>query len=174
MATLDGLDLGRFGVWTFDFEHQPAARLRESMQELEAQGWGAVWVPELLGREALSHATYLLSCTERIRVINGIAQITERSARAAHGGSVLLADAFPDRHVMGLGYGAKRPAAPPVAAMTAYLDEIDAAETPNPPPARQVRRIVAAYGPRMLALARDRSAGAHTYKVDFDWVVVTF
>ena len=166
MATVDGLDLGTFGVWTFDFEHQPTARLRESMQELEEQGWGAVWIPELLGREALSHAGYLLSCTERIHVINGIAEIAERTARAAYGGSLLLADAYPNRHVMGLGYGARRPEAPPLVAMTAYLDEMDAAETPNPSPANPVRRVVAAYGPKMLALARDRSAGAHTYKVN--------
>jgi probable F420-dependent oxidoreductase len=166
MPTLEGLDLGTFGVWTFDFEHQPAARLREWIQELEDQGWGAVWIPELLGREALSHAGYLLSCTNRIQVINAIAQISERTARAAHGGSLLLADAYPNRHVMGLGYGARRPEASPLVAMNAYLDEMDAAETPNPPPATPLRRVVAAYGPKMLAVARDRSAGAHTYKVN--------
>ncbi len=54
-----GLDLGRFGVWTFDFEFQPAAQMRTSIQELEEQGWRAFWIPELFGREALTHASYL-------------------------------------------------------------------------------------------------------------------
>jgi len=75
MGSIEGLDLGQFGIWTFDFEDQPAARMRESIQELEAQGWRAFWVPERDGREALTHAGYLLSCTERMHVINGIARI---------------------------------------------------------------------------------------------------
>jgi probable F420-dependent oxidoreductase len=52
-----------------------------------------------------------------------------------------------------------------MAAMTAYLDELDAVTSPNPAPKVPAPRILAAYGPKMLALARDRSAGAHCYKV---------
>jgi probable F420-dependent oxidoreductase len=43
--------------------------------------------------------------------------------------------------------------------MVAYLDALDAA--PEPPPREE--RVLAALGPRMLALSRDRSAGAHPY-----------
>ena len=50
--------------------------------------------------------------------------------------------------------------------MTEYLDELDAVKTPNPEPRAPIRRILAAYGPKMLELARDRSAGAHTYHVN--------
>jgi probable F420-dependent oxidoreductase len=77
-----------------------------------------------------------------------------------------LADAYPNRHVLGLGGGGERPGSKPMAAMTAYLDELDALESPNPAPASPIRRILAAYGPKMLELARDRSAGAHTYHVN--------
>jgi probable F420-dependent oxidoreductase len=167
MGSIDGLDLGTFGVWTFDFEHQPATQMRESIQELEQQGWGAFWIPELLGREALTHAGYLLSCTERMPIVNGIAQIWAREARWTRGACLLLADAYPDRHVLGLGFGGHdRPGTTPLAAMTAYLDELDALESLNPAPRAHIRRIVAAYGPKMLALARDRSAGAHSYKAN--------
>jgi probable F420-dependent oxidoreductase len=167
MGSIGGLDLGTFGIWTFDFEDQPAAQMRESVQELEEQGWRAFWIPELLGREAFSHAGFLLSCTERIHVVNGIAQIWAREARWMVGGSRLLADAYPDRYVLGLGFGGHdRPGTTPMAAMTRYLDEMDALETPNPAPEVPVRRILAAYGPKMLGLARDRAAGAHTYKVN--------
>jgi probable F420-dependent oxidoreductase len=160
------VELGRFGVWTFDFEHLPAAQMRESIQELEEQGWPAFWIPELLGREALTHAAFLLSCTERIQVVNGIAQIRSREARWTHGASLLLADAYPNRHVLGLGIGGARPGTKPLAAMAEYLDELDATETPNPEPTAPIRRILAAYGPKMLALARDRADGAHTYHVN--------
>jgi probable F420-dependent oxidoreductase len=167
MGSINGTDLGTFGVWTFDFEYQPAALMRESVQELEELGWKAFWIPELLGREALSHAGYLLSCTERIAVINGIAQIRSRGAFWTHGASVLLADAYPGRYVLGLGLGGGgRQGTKPMAAMTAYLDELDAATSPNPEPKLAAPRILAAYGPKMLALARDRAAGAHCYKVN--------
>jgi probable F420-dependent oxidoreductase len=165
MGSIDGLDLGTFGIWTFDFEHQPAAQMRESIQELEEQGWRAFWMPELLGREAFSHAGYLLACTEEMHVINGIAKIWSREARWTHAAALLLADAYPNRHVLGLGFGDARPGVKPMAAMIDYLDEMDALELPNPSPAAPIRRILAAYGPKMLALARDRAGGAHSYHV---------
>ncbi|WP_374195031.1 TIGR03620 family F420-dependent LLM class oxidoreductase [Amycolatopsis sp. 195334CR] len=159
------LELGRFGVWTFDFEHQPASAMRESVRELEELGWPAFWVPELLGREALTHAGFLLAATERITVVNGIAQIWSREPRWTHGGAKLLADAYPGRHVLGLGFGGARPGTKPLRAMRQYLDDLDAATDVNPAPSGPMRRILAAYGPKMLELARERSAGAHTYHV---------
>jgi probable F420-dependent oxidoreductase len=166
MGSIDGLDLGTFGVWTFDFEDQSAARMRESIQELEAQGWRAFWIPERDGREALTHAGYLLSCTERMHIVNGIARIWSREARFTLGASLLLADAYPDRHVLGLGFGGEKPGTKPLEAMVRYLDEMDTVRTPNPVPTAPIHRILAAYGPKMLELARDRSAGAHTYHVN--------
>ncbi|MGW0661489.1 TIGR03620 family F420-dependent LLM class oxidoreductase [Streptodolium elevatio] len=166
MRDLDGLDLGAFGIWTFDFEDLPAAGIRDAAQELEALGWRAVWIPERDGREALTHAGFLLASTERMHVVNGIARIWSREARWTYGAGLLLADAYPDRHVLGLGVSGGKPGTKPYAAMVEYLDELDALETPNPAPAAPMRRILAAYGPKMLELARDRSAGAHTYHVN--------
>jgi probable F420-dependent oxidoreductase len=166
MSGIDGLNLGTFGIYTFDFEHQPAAQIRESVRGLEEQGWRALWFPEVGGREALTHAAFLLSCTARMHIINGIAQIWAREPQRAHGASLLLADAYPGRHLLGLGVGRSRPGIKPVAAMTGYLDKLDALTPPNPAPQAPLHRILAAYGPRMLGLARDRSAGAHTYHVN--------
>jgi probable F420-dependent oxidoreductase len=102
-----------------------------------------------------------------MRVFNAIALIWSREARWTYGASLLLADAYANRHVLGLGFGGyDRPATTPLAAMNAYLDELDALQTPNPAPKAPMRRILAAYGPKMLALARDRAAGAQTDKVD--------
>jgi len=165
MGVIDGMDLGRFGVWTFDFEEQPASRMRESAQELEGLGWRAIWIPERDGREALTHAGFLLSATERVTVANGIARIWSREPRWAQGAALLLADAYPDRHLLGLGVGAGRPGGKPLQAMRDYLDDMDAATSASPPPRSPTRRVLAAYGPKMLALARDRSEGAHTYHV---------
>ena len=49
----------------------------------------------------------------------------------------------------------------PLSAMRAYLDELDAQPVPVP----RERRLLAALGPKMLALAGERSAGAHPYLV---------
>ncbi|GGZ84098.1 TIGR03620 family F420-dependent LLM class oxidoreductase [Streptomyces echinoruber] len=175
MGSLEGLDLGTFGVYTFDFEHLPAARMREAVRDLEEQGWRALWFPEVGGREALTLAGYLLSCTERLHIVNGIAQIWSRGARWTYGAARLLADAHPGRHVLGLGFGGEqRPGVKPLAAMAGYLDELDALHERTADgrtaagaaePAPRIRRVLAAYGPKMLALARDRAAGAHTYHV---------
>jgi probable F420-dependent oxidoreductase len=157
------VELGRFGVWTFDFEFQAAGLIRESVQELEELGWPAVWFPEGAGREAMTLAGFLLSSTERIAVVNGIAQIGAREPRSTQGAAVLLADAYPGRHLLGLGVG--DPRSKPLQAMGEYLDELDATVSANPAPQTPVRRVLAAYGPKMLELARDRADGAHTYHV---------
>ena len=49
----------------------------------------------------------------------------------------------------------------PYSKVVAYLDALDALDTPVPPE----RRMLAALGPRMLELAAARSAGAHPYFV---------
>jgi probable F420-dependent oxidoreductase len=165
MGAIDGMDLGRFGIWTFDFEEQPASRMRDSIQELEGLGWPAFWIPERDGREAMTHAGFLLSATERIRIVNGIAKIWSREPRWAQGAAVLLADAYPGRHLLGLGVGDARPGVKPLAAMAGYLDELDATTSANPRPEAPMRRLLAAYGPKMLQLAADRADGAHTYHV---------
>jgi len=165
MGAIDGMDLGRFGIWTFDFEDQPASMIRDSVQELEALGWQALWIPERDGREAMTHAGFLLAGSERISVVNGIARIWSREPRWTRGAALLLADAYPDRHLLGLGVGGGRPASKPLQAMSDYLDEMDAVTSANPLPRAPMRRVLAAYGPKMLAMARDRSAGAHTYHV---------
>lgn len=166
MGAIAGMDLGRFGVWTFDFENQPASVMRDSIQELDELGWQAFWIPETTGREAMTHAGFLLAGSERITVVNGIARIWSRDARWTQGAAVLLADAYPNRHLLGLGFGGTpRPGLKPLQAMSDYLDDMDAATSANPAPQGPMRRLLAAYGPQMLKLAGERTAGAHTYHV---------
>ncbi len=165
MGAIEGMELGRFGVWTFDFEDQPAVMMRDSIQELEGLGWRAFWIPERDGREAMTHAGFLLSCTQEINIVNGIARIWSREPQWTLGAAVLLADAYPGRHLLGLGVGGGRPGTTPLRAMWRYLDDMDAATSANPAPRQPVRRVLAAYGPKMLQMARDRALGAHTYHV---------
>ncbi len=164
MTTIEGMRLGRYGIWTFDFESQPASLIRESARELEELGWPALWIPETDGREALTHAGFLLAATENLTVVNGIAQIGSREPRWTQGAALLLADAYPNRHLLGLGFGGV-PGPKPLDAVRGYLEAMDAVTNANPAPRAPMRRLLAAYGPKMLELARDHAAGAHTYHV---------
>jgi len=167
------MDLGAVGLWTFQLDLQPAAVARDLAAEIDDQGWGALWLPEAIGREPLSHAAVLLGATERIVVATGVANVWSRSASAAAAGQRLLADASGGRFLLGLGVSH----APmvegflgqtyerPLAKMRSYLDELDRAFSTSPPPAQEPPRVLAALGPRMLRLAAERAWGALTYLV---------
>jgi probable F420-dependent oxidoreductase len=164
--------LGRVGVWTFAFDALSAAAVRDAAAEIERLGYPALWVPEGgTSREIFAHLSLLLSSTERITACSGIANVTARHAEAMAGGARTLADAYGDRVVMGIGIGHQYTAgrrnqewADPVGRMEAYLDVMDRARM-GPTPEEPARRLLAALGPRMLAVAAERALGAHTYFV---------
>jgi probable F420-dependent oxidoreductase len=162
--------LGRFGIWAGQLDALPYRDAVALARGAEALGLSALWFPESVGREALSQAALLLDATERITVATGVANIWARDAVAARNGARALGEAHPGRFVLGLGVshaplvgdrgGAYRR---PLEAMTHYLDRMAEAPYRGPEPPVPVPVVLAALGPRMLALARDRAAGAHTF-----------
>lgn len=165
------MDLGRVGIWTFAFELHPAARVREAAAEVERLGYGALWIPEALGREAFSHAALLLAATTRIPVATGIANVWARDAMAMAGAQKTLSEAWPGRFLLGIGVshaplvGMRGHAYQrPLTFMRRYLDAMDAAiyNAPAPP---STARVLGALAPKMLALAAERADGAHPYFV---------
>src|SRR5688572_32851199 len=96
-------DPGRVGLWTFALDRQPLTRAQELAAELEALGYGAVWLPEAVGRDPLVHAGLLLSATDRLTVATGIASIHGRMPLMMSSGWRTLSEAFPGRFVLGLG-----------------------------------------------------------------------
>ncbi|MGQ0843577.1 MAG: TIGR03620 family F420-dependent LLM class oxidoreductase [Sporichthyaceae bacterium] len=163
-AALDRARLGRVGLWTFDFDVQPWAAVRPTLELLEKEGVGTVWFPELFGRDALTQAGLILGATERMVAANGILRTDRYSATAAAAGAMTLADAYPGRHVLGLGVG-PFPDGDPFALLGAFLDGLAQASTSFPPPNTPPPIVVAAYGPRMCQFGADRTAGLHTYLV---------
>ncbi len=167
------MDVGAVGIWTAQLDLQPAARAREAVVEIEALGYGALWVPEAVGREAVSHAALLLEATERMVVATGVANIFARVPSAAANAQRLLADASGGRFLLGLGVShgpmveglLGQSWDKPLDRMRAYLDAVDDAFTVSPPPADDPPRVIAALGPRMLELAAARAWGALTYFV---------
>ena len=162
--------LGPVGLWTRQLDAQPTERVRATVAELEQLGWGSLWCWEVLGREALTNAALLLAATGRMVLGTGIASIWARDPAAMANAQRTLAEAYPGRFVLGVGvsHGPLVDARGhryqrPLATMRAYLDAMDAAPWQGPPLAEEPPRVLAALGPRMLALAAERSAGALTY-----------
>jgi probable F420-dependent oxidoreductase len=166
------VNLGRVGIWTTALDFQPAAEARKAAAQLEALGYGAIWVGESVRREAFANAAILLAATERIVIATGIANIYARDPVTMAAGQKTLAEAFPNRFLLGVGVshaslvqGRGHEYRKPVETMRAYLDAMDQAPYQGFPPTEEPRRVLAALGPRMLQLARDRSWGAHPYFV---------
>jgi probable F420-dependent oxidoreductase len=167
------IELGPIGIWTAQFDYQPAAKAREAAAELEQLGFGAIWFPESVGRESLTNAALLLGGTSRIVIATGIANIYARDPVTTAAGQNTLAEAYPGRFLLGLGvshiplveqvrghsYGK------PVASMRAYLDAMDRAPYRSVPPSVSPVKVLAALGPGMLRLAAARAGGAHSYFV---------
>lgn len=165
---------GPVGLWTAALDAVPPAAVPDVVGALDAQGWDALWFGEAYGREAFSAAHLYLTGSDRMAVATGIASIYGRDAVAASSAGRLLADLFPGRFVLGLGVSHAplvermrgHSYATPLRAMGEYLDAMDAApwlaagDGQPPPP-----RVLAALGPKMLELSRDRAAGAHPYLV---------
>jgi probable F420-dependent oxidoreductase len=165
------VNLVRIGLWTAHLDGLPWAEARDVAAEIEALGYGAIWVPEAVNRDALVNSALLLGTTRHIVVATGIVPIYARDAMTTNAGWRTLEEAFPERFLLGLGVSHK-PAVegmrnttygPPVATMRAYLDAMDAAPFFAAQPTTPPRRLLAALGPKMLALAAERTDGAHPY-----------
>ncbi|MEU6666272.1 LLM class F420-dependent oxidoreductase [Streptomyces sp. NPDC046727] len=154
--------VGRYGVWSFELRSEDPARrgeLDEAAAELEELGFGAVW---LGGNSTAAHAAPLIGATRRLTVGTSIQSVWQQDAATTAAGFAEVEAAHPGRFVLGLGVShgpLVKDYSRPYAAMTGYLDELDTAGVPAD------RRVLAALGPRMLGLARDRAAGAIPYLV---------
>jgi probable F420-dependent oxidoreductase len=167
------VDIGRVGIWTAALDQLPATKAGEVAAELEDLGFGAIWLPEAVGKDPLIHAALLLSATSRITVATGIASIYARDAIAMKQGQLTLTEAFPDRFLLGLGVSHAPMVegmrghvyASPVRTMGAYLEAMANARYFGAAPASPPRTVLGALGPKMLALAAASTDGAHPYNV---------
>ncbi|HEX2028661.1 MAG TPA: TIGR03620 family F420-dependent LLM class oxidoreductase [Nitriliruptorales bacterium] len=162
--------LSSFGVWASHLGLLPIGTARQLAADIEALGYSALWVGEAESREALTHAGLLLAATSRVVVATGIANIWARDAMAMVNGARTLAEAYPGRFLLGIGASHAplldrrgQAYARPYSAMVDYLDAMEVAPWRGPAVPEAPPVVLAALGPRMLALARVRTAGAHTF-----------
>ncbi len=169
--TAHRIDIGTYGIWTALLDLHPTPKVKDVVAELDSLGWGALWRPESTGRDPLITAALWLDACERMAVATGIAQTYARHPLTMNAGVRTLAEAFPGRFLLGLGVSH----APmvegvrgldysrPLRDMADYLDAMDASPFTGQGPSERPPRVLAALGPKMLALSAEKADGAHPY-----------
>jgi probable F420-dependent oxidoreductase len=164
------MELGKLGVWV-SMDSMTAAAAAAFARRVEEWGYAALWIPESRGRNALTHSSWLLANTQRLIVATGIANIYARDPMAMANGQRGLNEQSDGRFLLGVGVS-HRPMVQglrghtygkPVATMRAYLEGMRNAPYQAPMPSEQPLTIVAALGPRMMALSSELADGAHPY-----------
>jgi probable F420-dependent oxidoreductase len=164
------MELGKLGVWV-SMDSMTAAAAAAFAKRAEERGYAALWIPESRGRNALVHSSWLLTNTRSLIVATGIANIYARDPMAMANGQRGLNEQSDDRFLLGIGVS-HRPMVQglrghnygkPVATMRAYLQAMREAPYQAPMPREKPLTIVAALGPRMMALSSELADGAHPY-----------
>lgn len=169
--------VGRVGVWG----HLDSLRmgdLRSYGRRVEELGFGALWVPETVGREPFALLALLAGGTSRLVLGTSIASIYARDAVTTRAAAMTLHEATGGRFILGLGVSHPHLVtkvrgheyAAPVTAMRDYLAAYRTALYRGPlvegdAGAAEPRVLVAALRPRMTALAAVDADGAFPYLV---------
>jgi len=158
------MDLGKVGVWWSGSWIAQADPSLDVAAELEALGYGAVWSSGGFDQGLSSRFERLLASTSHIPVASGIVSIWASPPQEIAPAVAGLEAKQRGRFLLGLGASHAlivENYSRPYERMVEYLDVLDVTEPSVP--AR--RRVLAALGPRMLALAASRATGAHPYFV---------
>jgi probable F420-dependent oxidoreductase len=155
--------LGRIGIWSMELRFGDAAEARDAAIELDELGYGGIWIPGGLGGDITGDMSRLRDATKKAVICSGIINIWKHTPEEIGAWWAAQTPAQQSRLLLGLGvshgpiigesYGK------PLAAMRAFLDGLAAQNLPAS------ALCLAALGPKMLELARDRTAGAHPYLV---------
>ena len=160
------MELGRVGIWSGQFRVDDPAGAATAAALIEELGFSALWIPGGAGGDILGTVGDALGVTEHLVLATGILNVWMHEPADVAAGHAALTAAHPDRFLLGLGVShaplvdtTGQTYARPLDVVTGYLDALDV----GPPPVPVAERVLAALGPRMLELARDRTAGAHPY-----------
>jgi len=162
------MKLGRLGVW-YSTDKLNGGQLADLVRVIESSGYAAFWYPESRGYESMSLAAYLLSKSTRLTIGSSIANIYARDPFTAQRAMVSLNNLYGGRFILGLGVShipmveglRGHRYDKPLGAMRAYLDGIHK----GLPAGEEAPVMVAALGPKMLALSAEKSLGAVPYNV---------
>jgi probable F420-dependent oxidoreductase len=153
--------LGPLGIWM-----PPPARIgvepESYARQIEAAGFTSLWIPGVNSLDDLAALEPALAATDRLVVGTGIASVWTWAPGELAAAVDRLETLYPGRFILGLGVShaplvesTGQAYVKPYTKMVQFLDEL--------PSSLSVPLVLAALGPRMLQLSRDRTAGAHPY-----------
>ena len=124
-----------------------------------------------MGRDVLVSSTWLLANTRKLVIASGIANIFARDAMAMAAARVQLNEQSGGRFLLGMGISHAPIVSAirghiyekPVTTMRTYVEAMARAPYISPRPSDAMPTVIAALGPKMVALARDGADGAHPY-----------
>jgi probable F420-dependent oxidoreductase len=148
--------VGRFGIWRGAF--QVTARLAA---DVEQAGYGALWLGSSPDGD-LAQVEELLGATSTLTIGTSIVNMWKDDPHVVARSFTRVQGRYPGRFVLGVGTGhreATQEYQNPYDTLAAYVDTLRGDGVP--PEAL----VLAALGPRVLRLARDRAAGAIPYLV---------
>ena len=162
MITTDELrkTLGPLGIW-MQSPSWIATDPGSYAPEIEAAGFTSVWYPVVNTPDDLAAIEPALAATERLVLATGIASVWTWHPHDLLSAAERMEDLYPGRFILGLGVS-HAPAVEatgqayvkPYTKMVEYLNALGPVATPV---------VLAALGPKMLELSRDRAQGAHPY-----------
>lgn len=166
------MELGRIGVWAW-LDHLSADEAAGFAARLEDWGYGALWIPEAVGRDPFALIAYLAAKTERIVLATGIANIYARDPMAMKALWKTMAELAPDRFVLGLGVSHQHLVQgqrgheyrKPLTTMRNYLEAMGKSLYMGREPAADAPIVLGALRDRMLELSASAAQGAHPYLV---------
>ena len=161
-------DLTGTGIWSSQLRYGDAGQAAEAAAELNALGYSALWVPDG-GGDRFGSLDNLLGATTTATIATGILNLWMHTPAEAAAAYDRLTTTHGRRLLIGIGVShaplidRKVPGTytKPLQQLTDYLDGLDAADPPMP----AEHRCLAALGPKMLEIARTRTAGTHPYLV---------
>lgn len=154
-ARLRGV-FGPYGIW----RGRPGVPLDFAV-EVERLGFGSLWGGGSPAADLLE-IERILDATERLVVATGIVNIWTADAAEVADSFHRVEEAHPGRFILGIGPGHPErveQAARPYGPLVEYLDALESRGVPP------TRLALAALGDRILALAGERTLGAHPYFV---------
>lgn len=155
------------GIWSASLRYGDPGEIADAVGELDALGYSAAWIPDF-GDDVYGALELLLGATSDLVAATGVMNIWLQTPEATNGWWQGLSSAHRDRTLLGLGVSH----APligeqwgkPLGTMRAFLDTLEVPEE---------HLCLAALGPKMQLLARDRTSGVHPYLVTPDLVAST-
>jgi probable F420-dependent oxidoreductase len=161
------------GIWSRELRYNTdRASCGAAARELEQLGYRTVWIPDV-GGDPLGVAGELLEGTKQVAVATGILNIWMHDPASVARQYRRTLDRFGDRFVLGLGNshaplvdaGSPGRYQRPVTQLLGFLDGLQSAGLDT-----REETVLAALGPRMQGIARDRAAGSHPYLVTAEYL----